>query len=181
MEEAHSRFKHYREVFTRAGLRGDDFSLPRQHSLEHYVDSIRDFGSPNGLCSSITESKHIDAVKRPWRRSSRHNALEQILLVNTRMRKLAAARAEFGRRGMLTSGLMEDAELIAAAREQGVDEEDIDWDAAREIGNDDEEPDDADDDDEPEEDDEHHRDVGAAPEERRSKSEIILAAKRGKY
>ena len=39
------------------------FSLPRQHSMVHYHDHIKNFGSPNGLCLSITESKHIAVVK----------------------------------------------------------------------------------------------------------------------
>jgi hypothetical protein len=71
--------------------------------LVHYHDNIKNFGSPNGLCSSITESKHIVAVKRPWRRSSRYKALSQILKVNERLDKLAAARADFAARGMLTN------------------------------------------------------------------------------
>ncbi|KAJ8095642.1 hypothetical protein PM082_022988 [Marasmius tenuissimus] len=64
-----SRFHEYREIFITTGVR-DDLSLPRQHALKHYPRGLRTFGSPNGLCSSITESKHIKAVKEPWRRSS---------------------------------------------------------------------------------------------------------------
>ena len=78
------------------------FSLPRQHSMVHYHDHIKNFGSPNGLCSSITESKHIAAVKRPWRWSNKHVALSQMLKVNERLNKLAATRADFTTRGMLT-------------------------------------------------------------------------------
>ncbi|KAN0111280.1 hypothetical protein V8E52_008655 [Russula decolorans] len=63
--------------------------------------SCRLFGAPNGLCSSITESKHIKAVKEPWRRSSRFNALGQILVTNQRLDKLAACRVNFMARGML--------------------------------------------------------------------------------
>ena len=59
------------------------------------------FGAPNGLCSSMTEAKHIKAVKEPWRRSSRYEALGQILLTNQRQDKLAAARVDFTSRGML--------------------------------------------------------------------------------
>ena len=44
----------------------DGYSLPRQHSLVHYTFLIQEFGALNGLCSSITESKHIKAVKEPW-------------------------------------------------------------------------------------------------------------------
>jgi hypothetical protein len=60
------------------------------------------FGAPNGLCSSITEAKHIKAVKEPWRRSSKHKALGQMLLTNQRLDKLAAIRVDFEARGMLT-------------------------------------------------------------------------------
>jgi len=52
--------------------------------------SIQLFGSPNGLCSSITESKHIKAVKEPWRRSNRYKALKQMLRTILRTEKLAA-------------------------------------------------------------------------------------------
>lgn len=100
MDDALHRFHHYREIFRTTGVR-DDFNLPRQHSLIHYLKLIRAFGAPNGLCSSITESKHIKAVKEPWRRSSRFNALSQMLLTNQRLDKLAAARVDFANRGML--------------------------------------------------------------------------------
>ena len=59
------RFQQLRSVFVEAGVRVD-ISLPRQHALLHYLTSIMLFGSPNGLCSLITESKHIKAVKEPW-------------------------------------------------------------------------------------------------------------------
>lgn len=94
------RFLNLRTIFIETGIRAD-FALPRQHALLHYVYGITLFGSPYGLCSSITESKHIAAVKDPWRRSNRDEPLVQILQTNTRMAKLAAARAEYGRRGML--------------------------------------------------------------------------------
>jgi hypothetical protein len=77
------------------------FSLPRQHALVHYSRLIQEFGAPNGLCSSITESRHITAVKRPWRRSNRFNALGQMLLTNQRLDKLGLARVDFVARGML--------------------------------------------------------------------------------
>ncbi|KAF8806795.1 hypothetical protein BYT27DRAFT_7256797 [Phlegmacium glaucopus] len=66
-----------------------------EHSLVHYRVNIQDFGAPNGLCSSITESRHITAVKKPWRRSSRFEALGQMLITNQRLDKLAAAQADF--------------------------------------------------------------------------------------
>jgi hypothetical protein len=102
LKDALNRFHRHREVFVgTAGVNGDRISLPRQHSLIHYSRSIELFGSPNGLCSSITESKHIKAVKEPWRRSNRHNPLKQILVTNSRLEKIASATREFVKRRML--------------------------------------------------------------------------------
>ncbi|KAG1869944.1 hypothetical protein F4604DRAFT_1584059, partial [Suillus subluteus] len=100
IQDALARFHHYREVFRDAGV-VSTFSLPRQHSLKHYIQLIRLFGAPNGLCSSITETKHIKAVKEPWRRSSHFNALGQMLRTNQWLDKLAALRADFTKRNML--------------------------------------------------------------------------------
>ena len=105
VEDALHKFHQYREIFretrSRPRLGADEFSLPRQHSAVHYADRIWEFGAPNGMCSSITESKHIKAVKEPWRRSNRFEALGQMLLTNLRLDKIAAARVDFAARGML--------------------------------------------------------------------------------
>lgn len=101
LDDALKRFHKYRQIFQESGVRPKGFNLPRQHSLIHYAKLIRAFGAPNGLCSSITESKHIKAVKEPWRRSSRFEALSQMLLTNQRLDKLAASRVDFANRGML--------------------------------------------------------------------------------
>ena len=107
IEDALDRFHRDRVVFEEAGVRPDGFSLPRrQHSLKHYPALIQQFGAPNGLCSSITESKHIKAVKEPYRRSNRYEALRQMLTTNQRLDKLAAARIDFETRGMLRGPLL---------------------------------------------------------------------------
>jgi hypothetical protein len=100
LEAALAQFHTHREIFVTTGVR-ESFNLPRQHSMVHYLASIRAYGSPNGLCSSITESKHIKAVKKPWRRSNKYEAIGQMLLTNQRVDKLAAFRVELTRCGML--------------------------------------------------------------------------------
>lgn len=95
-------FNQAREIFREAGIRSN-FNLPRQHSITHFPDKMMDFGAPNGLCSTITESRHITAVKKPWRRSNRYEALGQMLLTNQRLDKLSALRNDFVERGMLPS------------------------------------------------------------------------------
>lgn len=94
IQDALERFYQYRKVFLESHV-VTTFSLPRQHSMKHYSDMIRMFGAPNGLCSSITESKHIKAIKEPYRRSNRNQPLGQMLLTNQRLDKLTAARSDF--------------------------------------------------------------------------------------
>lgn len=94
------RFHTERAIFKETEVRFD-FNLPRQHSLVHYRRNIQLFGAPNGLCSSITESKHRKAVKEPYRRSNHFEALGQILLINQRLDKLAAVRIYFASHDLL--------------------------------------------------------------------------------
>lgn len=94
------KFHALRNIFIELGVR-TSISLPRQHALDHYFYAIRLFGSPNGLCSSITESKHIKAVKEPWRQSSRYHALIQMLRTLVRMDKMEALRRKLTKMGML--------------------------------------------------------------------------------
>ena len=103
--DALSQFHQHHEIFHTLGVCPDGFSLPHQHSLVHYEVLIKQFGAPNGLCTSITESNHIKAVKEPWRRSNKYNALGQMLLTNQHMDKLAAAAIDFEKRGMLKESL----------------------------------------------------------------------------
>ncbi|KAJ7735044.1 hypothetical protein B0H16DRAFT_1676755 [Mycena metata] len=111
LKEALARFHHYRVIFIQTGVR-IDISLPRQHSLIHYLPSIRLFGSPNGLCSSITKSKHIKAVKEPWRRSSRYKALIQMLQTICRLDRLAALKNIFRRQGMTAGTALSYTEMV---------------------------------------------------------------------
>ncbi|KAH9161473.1 hypothetical protein EDB89DRAFT_1913859 [Lactarius sanguifluus] len=100
LQDALTRFHQHRDIFIRTGVR-TDISLPRQHSLVHYFRSICLFGSPNGLCLSIMESKHIKAVKEPWRRSSRYHALVQMLRTLSQLDKMAATCRIFTSEGMM--------------------------------------------------------------------------------
>lgn len=100
LDELLAKYHEAREVFIEEGIR-EDFNLPRQHSLTHYRELIAEFGAPNGLCSSITESRHIDAIKDPYKRSSRNEPLSEILIINQRLDKIGGAHVNFTARGML--------------------------------------------------------------------------------
>lgn len=107
LEDALECFHKHRTIFETCGVRIDGFALPRQHSLVHYHALIRAFGAPNSLCSSITESKHIKAVKELRCRSSRFEALGQMLLTNQRIDKLAAMCVDFKKCGMLEGSCLD--------------------------------------------------------------------------
>ncbi|KIM67665.1 hypothetical protein SCLCIDRAFT_20711 [Scleroderma citrinum Foug A] len=100
LDEVLMRFHRHREFFKTTGM-VTMFSLPRQHSMKHYKQLIQLFGAPNGLCSSITESKHMKAVKKPYWRTSKYRALGQMLIINQRLDKLAASHIDFKSQGML--------------------------------------------------------------------------------
>ena len=91
LNEVLARFHQHHEFFKTAGVVAT-FSLPCQHSMKHYRQLVQLFGTPNGLCSSIMESKHVKAVKEPYRRTSKYCALGQMLIINQQLDKLAASR-----------------------------------------------------------------------------------------
>ena len=125
IRHAIARFHQERVIFQEEGVCPDGISLPRQHSLVHYPFLITEFGAPNGLCSSITESKHIKAVKEPWRRSNHHQALAQMLLTNQCLDKLAASHVDFQSCGMLNGPLLYH-EVVPEVPNLALDDEDDD-------------------------------------------------------
>ncbi|KAG1850415.1 hypothetical protein F4604DRAFT_1883666 [Suillus subluteus] len=87
IQDALDHFPQYREIFKTTEVI-EMFSLPCQHSLQHYIHLICLFGAPNGLCSSITKSKHIKVVKEPWQCLSWYKSLGQMLVTNEHLNKL---------------------------------------------------------------------------------------------
>jgi len=104
LDTAMTKFWELHEIFCTSDVRHKGFSLPRQHALLHYCRLIEDFGAPGGLCSLITESCHITAVKKPWHRSNRYHTLGQMLHTNQWLDKLAAMHSDFISHGMLPAG-----------------------------------------------------------------------------
>ena len=99
-QERVEKFHELREAFITCDVR-KDMKLPREHAFNHYHSLIQYFGSPNGLCSSITESEHKESVKHPWGRSNRFKAIAQMVVTLLRLHKMAAARQRFASQGML--------------------------------------------------------------------------------
>ncbi|KAI6142023.1 hypothetical protein BKA82DRAFT_4331589 [Pisolithus tinctorius] len=89
-------FHKYREIFHQLGTI-QTFSLPHQHAMKHYPDLICLFRALNGLCTSITESKHINAVKDLYRQTNHNKLLGQMLIINQCLDKLVASRKDFNK------------------------------------------------------------------------------------
>lgn len=67
---------------------------------------------------------HIRAVKEPWHRSNRFNALSQMLLTNQRLSNLKDARIDFTARGMLKASCLIDAlKSLQSLASEGMEDE----------------------------------------------------------
>jgi hypothetical protein len=65
LQNALDCFHQHCKIFKTSGVWEPNTHPPWQHALMHYAKLICDFGVPNRLYSSIMESKHIKAVKKP--------------------------------------------------------------------------------------------------------------------
>ncbi|KIK23122.1 hypothetical protein PISMIDRAFT_11114 [Pisolithus microcarpus 441] len=79
MEESLKTFHHHKHVLIELGVR-QDFNVPKIHSLQHYVTSIRALGSADGYNTEYPERLHIDYAKDGYRASNKRDYVEQMAL-----------------------------------------------------------------------------------------------------
>ena len=70
LQDALDCFHKHCKILQMSGIFSNEFNLPQSHVAVHYLQLIWEFSAPNGLCSSITELKHIKVVKEPWQQFS---------------------------------------------------------------------------------------------------------------
>ncbi|KAI6162858.1 hypothetical protein EDD17DRAFT_1776419 [Pisolithus thermaeus] len=87
----------------------------------HYHYLICQFSAPNGLCSSITELKHIKAIKCLYQCTNCFQTLRKMLLINQRLNKLTAVHADFKGCGMLNGTCLSQAFEVLGIIEEGAD------------------------------------------------------------
>jgi hypothetical protein len=104
LDDALIRFHQYRQIFITEGV-WEDFQVPRQHAMAHYLYLIEQFGAPNGLCTSITEHAHIAAIKEPWRRTNKHEPIAQMIKIHNQLSLLDAFRLKLESHGLLQTSL----------------------------------------------------------------------------
>ena len=69
LQEALDQFHKNREYFIITGIR-KDFNIPKFHSLLHYIEAIKLFGTTDNYNTEMFEWLHIDFAKHGWRASN---------------------------------------------------------------------------------------------------------------
>jgi len=70
MRDALNTFHPNKDIFVDLEVR-KDFNIPKLHSMEHYLSSIRSLGSADGFNTESPERLHIDYAKEAYRASNR--------------------------------------------------------------------------------------------------------------
>ena len=70
-------FDQYKEAFREVS--GCSLNIPKIHSLQHYEQKIRNFGTPDNFDTEYTEHQHIIDTKQPYRRTNKRDPLPQMI------------------------------------------------------------------------------------------------------
>lgn len=89
MQDALNNWHKSKDAFIGLGVR-KDFNIPKFHSLLHYIDSIRYFGTTDNYNTEVFERLHIDFAKEGWRASNHRNELPQMVQWLARREKVGA-------------------------------------------------------------------------------------------
>ncbi|KAI0634264.1 hypothetical protein C8Q77DRAFT_1072903 [Trametes polyzona] len=77
LRDALQRFHDNKSIFVDLGIR-EHFRLPKLHSLEHYIQSIKLFGTTDNYDTQYTERLHIDLAKDAYRATNRKDEFPQM-------------------------------------------------------------------------------------------------------
>ena len=87
LDESLERFHKNKHAFVDLGIRSD-FNLPKLHSLAHYVDSIKLFGTTDNYNTEYTERLHIDLAKDAYRATNHRDEYAQMTVWLERKEKI---------------------------------------------------------------------------------------------
>ncbi|KAL7279210.1 hypothetical protein ACG7TL_007050 [Trametes sanguinea] len=87
LRNALQRFHDHKSVFVDLGIR-THFKIPKIHALEHYIPSIRLFGTTDNYDTQYTERLHIDFAKEAYRATNRKDEFPQMTLWLERREKV---------------------------------------------------------------------------------------------
>lgn len=87
LHQSLERFHGSKSIFINLGIR-KDFNLPKLHSLIHYVDSIKFFGTTDNYNTEYTERLHIDLAKDTYRATNHRDEYAQMTVWLERREKV---------------------------------------------------------------------------------------------
>ncbi|KAH9850541.1 hypothetical protein C2E23DRAFT_869966 [Lenzites betulinus] len=87
LKMALERFHDNKEVFVDLGIRAH-FKIPKLHSLDHYIECIKLFGTTDNYDTQYTERLHIDFAKDAYRATNRKDEFPQMTLWLERHEKI---------------------------------------------------------------------------------------------
>ncbi|KAG2050853.1 hypothetical protein BDR06DRAFT_891000 [Suillus hirtellus] len=89
MQKALEDFHQHKEVIINLGVR-DDLDIPKFHSLQHYLENIKNFGTTDNYNTEMFERFHIDFCKEAWYASNGRNEKPQMIAWLTRREKVSS-------------------------------------------------------------------------------------------
>ncbi|KAG9087692.1 hypothetical protein FRC07_012761 [Ceratobasidium sp. 392] len=84
-------------ITTKAGWDG----IPKLHMLSHYAFLIREYGTPDGYNTELSERLHIDYVKIPYRASNKVDPIHQMITHLQRCEAWAVQRYRLEKAGLI--------------------------------------------------------------------------------
>ena len=87
LTESLSAFHNNKEIFKELGIR-DLFNIPKFHSMQHYVESIRNYGTTDNYNTEYTERLHIDLAKDAYKLTNFKDEFTQMTLWLERKEKV---------------------------------------------------------------------------------------------
>ena len=89
MHKALQDFHQHKNVILNLGIR-DNLDIPKFHSLQHYLENIRNFGTTDNYNTEMFERFHIDFCKEGWNASNKRNEKPQMIAWLTRREKVSS-------------------------------------------------------------------------------------------
>src|SRR5215469_15744319 len=71
-----AEFDKQKNVFTKAGC---SLGFPKLHSLQHYSERVRMFGTPDNFDTEYMEHQHISDAKDAYKRTNKVNHVQQMV------------------------------------------------------------------------------------------------------
>jgi len=102
MEEALRTWQNSKHLIIELGLH-PDLNIPKFHSLHHYIQLIKFFGTTDNYNTEMFERFHIDFAKEGWRASNKRDAFPQMVNWLSRREKISMFDNYLDRMDSMTS------------------------------------------------------------------------------